>query len=152
MKQFYRPKSFGLSVEIFPPKTEQGDAALFETLRKLRRYGPAFISCTYGAGGSTQLRTVELCERIQQELSTPATSHLTCVGSTVEDLRRWLDHAHSRGVRNIMALRGDPPQGADSFQAVAGGLRHANQLVSLIREHRPDMGIGVAGYPEKHPE
>jgi len=152
MKQFYRDESFGLSIEIFPPKTARGDEMLFENLQRLRAFGPVFMSCTYGAGGTTQTRTVELCERIQTELSTPATAHFTCVGSTVEELRQWLDFAHSRSIRNIMALRGDPPEGEQAFQAVAGGLQYANELVALIREHCPDMGIGVAGYPEKHPE
>ncbi len=152
MRDLYQPNTFGLSIEIFPPKTPQGDDAVFEHLQRLKAFGPAFVSCTYGAGGSTQTRTVELCERIQDELATPATAHFTCVGSTVEELHNWLTYAHSRGIRNIMALRGDPPQGEESFRAVEGGLRHANELVSLIREHSPRMGIGVAGYPEKHPE
>ncbi|MBX3437602.1 MAG: methylenetetrahydrofolate reductase [NAD(P)H] [Planctomycetaceae bacterium] len=152
MKHIYQPGAFGLSIEIFPPRTEQGDASLFENLHRLRAYNPAFISCTYGAGGSTQTRTVELCERIQQELDTPATAHLTCVGSTVDDLCDWLAFASSRSIRNIMALRGDPPQGSHEFQSVAGGLDHASELVSLIRRQVPEMGIGVAGYPEKHPE
>lgn len=152
MREFYRSGSFGLSIEIFPPKTEQGDAALFENLVRLCAYRPAFVSCTYGAGGSTRSRTIDLCERIQRELRAPATAHLTCVGSTVEELRQWLSEASSRGIRNIMALRGDPPQGAAAFQAVTGGLRYANELVRLIRQQHPGMGIGVAGYPEKHPE
>lgn len=152
MRQLYQSNSLDISIEIFPPKTSQGDDTLFEHLQRLKSFAPAFVSCTYGAGGSTQTRTVELCQRIQDELSTPATAHFTCVGSTVEELKDWLSYAHSSGVRNIMALRGDPPQGEKSFQAVQGGLRYANELVELIREHTPEMGIGVAGYPEKHPE
>ncbi len=152
MRDLYQPNSFDLSIEIFPPKTPQGDNAVFEHLQRLKSFAPAFVSCTYGAGGSTQTRTVELCQRIQNELGTAATAHFTCVGSTVEELQNWLTYAHENGIRNIMALRGDPPQGEESFQAVEGGLRYANELVSLIREHSPEMGIGVAGYPEKHPE
>ncbi len=152
MRDLYQPNTFGLSIEIFPPKTPQGDKAVFEHLQRLRAFGPAFVSCTYGAGGSTQTRTVELCQRIQIELGTAATAHFTCVGSNVEELRNWLTYAHAHGIRNIMALRGDPTHGEESFQAVAGGLKHANELVSLIRAHSPEMGIGVAGYPEKHPE
>ena len=152
MRDLYQPNSLDLSIEIFPPKTSQGDDALFEHLQRLKAFAPAFVSCTYGAGGSTQTRTVELCHRIQSELNTPATAHFTCVGSTVDELKDWLTYAHANGIRNIMALRGDPPLGEETFQAVEGGLRHANELVELIRAHTPDMGIGVAGYPEKHPE
>jgi len=152
MRDLYQQNSFGLSIEIFPPKTEQGDDKLFEHLQRLKAFAPAFVSCTYGAGGSTQTRTVELCQRIQSELQTPATAHFTCVGSTVDELRDWLTYAQAQGVRNIMALRGDPQQGQETFQAIEGGLQYANELVSLIREHSPDMSIGVAGYPEKHPE
>lgn len=150
--EIYRELPFGLSIEIFPPKTAAGDEALFETLHRASEWNPAFISCTYGAGGSTRDRTVDLCEKIQTEFQLTATSHFTCVGSTREELFEWLATAESRGIRNIMALRGDPPAGEQEFVQVEGGLRFANELVTLIREHYPDFGIGVAGYPEKHPE
>ena len=152
LRDTYNPGAFGLSIEIFPPKTPAGDEALFENLDSLSRYKPAFVSCTYGAGGSTRERTVDLCVEIQKRYSLPATAHLTCVGSTRDDLMTWLDKADANGIANIMALRGDPPEGMTQFEAVAGGLRYANQLVELIRECRPEMGIGVAGYPEKHQE
>jgi len=145
-------RGFGLSFEIFPPRTVQGDELLFEHLERLRQHRPAFISCTYGAGGSTRDRTVELCRAIQDRFGQVATAHFTCVGSTVEDLLEWLAKVHACGVQNIMALRGDPPAGESSFQAVSGGLKNANELVSLIRKHHPETGIGVAGYPEKHQE
>jgi methylenetetrahydrofolate reductase (NADPH) len=148
----YRSGHFGLSIEIFPPKTGDGDAALLETLERLAIYRPAFFSCTYGAGGSTQSRTIDWCARIQNTFGTPATSHFTCVGSTREELLAWLENAAAMGINNIMALRGDPPQGQETFQAVKGGLRYANELVELIRANYPGMGIGVAGYPEKHQE
>jgi methylenetetrahydrofolate reductase (NADPH) len=150
--EIYAGRQFALSIEIFPPRSPEGDAALFEHLGRLKAFEPAFVSCTYGAGGSTQTRTVELCQRIQAELQIPATAHFTCVGSTVEQLQEWLTYATRAGVRNIMALRGDPPQGQEGFCAVDGGLRYGNELVALIRQHTPDVGIGVAGYPEKHPE
>ncbi|MCA9052857.1 MAG: methylenetetrahydrofolate reductase [NAD(P)H] [Planctomycetaceae bacterium] len=152
IRDVYTPGQFGLSIEVFPPKSEQGDAALYQTLERLQRFGPAFVSCTYGAGGSTQHRTVDICRTIQSRHGVAATAHFTCVGSTRDELLRWLDSARRNGIGNIMALRGDPPQGATEFRPVAGGLSHANELVALIREHHPDMGIGVAGYPEKHPE
>jgi len=152
ISEFYSPGRFGLSIEVFPPKTSEGDVALFETLEKLSRFQPAFVSCTYGAGGSTSKRTVEICRTVQEKHKIPATSHFTCVGATVPELREWLAFAHEAGIRNIMALRGDPPVGQESFQQVPGGLKNANELVALIRKSFPDMGIGVAGYPEKHPE
>jgi len=143
---------FGLSIEVFPPKSEQGDAALWDTLERLQRFRPAFVSCTYGAGGSTRNRTIDICRTVQDRFGLPATAHFTCVGSRREELLEWLQLAHSSGIGNIMALRGDPPQGATDFQPVEGGLRHANELVNLIRAYHPELGIGVAGYPEKHPE
>ncbi len=149
----YRPGRFGLSIEIFPPKSEAGDDALAETLAHLVGYRPGMISCTYGAGGSTQSRTLDWCERLQNEFGQTATAHFTCVGSTRDELLDWLSRARQRGIRNIMALRGDPPQGAEAFVPVAGGLTHACELVALIRgEFGDEFGIGVAGYPEKHPE
>ncbi len=152
ISEIYRPGTFGLSIEIFPPKTTDGDASLFENLDRLAKYQPAFVSCTYGAGGSTRTRTVELCTEIQRRYGIAATAHFTCVGATRDQLREWLTYASQQGVGNIMALRGDPPQGQEDFRHVAGGLRNANELVELIRSEFPELGIGVAGYPEKHPQ
>ena len=148
----YGSGKFGLSIEIFPPKTSAGDVALFESLDRLIAFKPGFVSCTYGAGGSTSKRTVELCVEIQRRYSVAATSHFTCVGSTRQELIDWLKFARQSGIQNIMALRGDPPVGQADFKPVDGGLSYANQLVALIRENFGDMGIGVGGYPEKHPE
>lgn len=152
IRDLFQARPFVLSVEVFPPKTEAGDEGLYRALERLQAYQPGFVSCTYGAGGSTQGRTREICRRIQSDFQLPATSHFTCVGSTRQELLDWLEQSWQTGVRNIMALRGDPPQGQTEFKAVEGGLTHANQLVELIRQHYPEMGIGVAGYPEKHPE
>lgn len=152
IRDIYAQHRFGLSIEIFPPKTPEGDEALRQTLRELAPFGPAFVSCTYGAGGSTSKRTVEWCREIQEQHSLAATAHFTCVGSTRDELVEWLQFAWKAGIRNIMALRGDAPAGQAEFRAVDGGLGHANELVTLIREQFPEMGIGVAGYPEKHPE
>jgi methylenetetrahydrofolate reductase (NADPH) len=151
ISEIYRPGTFGLSIEIFPPKTTDGDVALFENLERLVKYQPAFVSCTYGAGGSTRTRTVELCTEIQSRYQIAATAHFTCVGSTRDELREWLSYARSHGISNIMALRGDPPQGQTQFTRAAGGFQYANELVTLIRSEFPELGIGVAGYPEKHP-
>lgn len=151
IRDIYAGGQFGLSIEIFPPKTPEGDESLRQTLRELAPFQPAFVSCTYGAGGSTSKRTVEWCQEIQSAYGRPATAHFTCVGSTKAELQEWLTFAWSAGIRNIMALRGDAPAGQADFQPVDGGLKYANELVALIREHFPEMGIGVAGYPEKHP-
>lgn len=146
----YRSGNFGVSFEIFPPKTPEGDVSLWENVERLARLQPAFISCTYGAGGSTRTRTVELCQQIQSQFGVAATAHFTCLGGTVPQLRDWLTYASEAGISNIMALRGDPPAGQEQFDQVPGGLRNANELVSLIRSEFSDFGIGVAGYPEKH--
>lgn len=141
-----------LSIEIFPPKTPEGDAALRRNLQTLVEYKPSFVSCTYGAGGSTRDRTLAWCREIQETFGRTAMAHFTCVGSTRDELVQWLTTAKEAGIHNIMALRGDPPAGQEAFRAVEGGLANANHLVELIRTHQPQMGIGVAGYPEKHLE
>ena len=152
ISEIYQTRSFGLSIEVFPPKTEKGDAALWETVERLKRFDPAFVSCTYGAGGSTRTHTIEICRDIQEKFGLTATAHFTCVGSSRAELVEWLTLAQEAGISNIMALRGDAPQGEDSFKPAADGLAHANELVALIRQQTHDFGIGVAGYPEAHPE
>jgi methylenetetrahydrofolate reductase (NADH) len=152
IRDIYSGRSFGLSFEIFPPKTAEGDEALWDNVSRLARFAPAFISCTYGAGGSTRTRTVDLCQEIERRFKVAATAHFTCLGGTLAELREWLALARERGVANIMALRGDPPAGQAEFRQVAGGLKHANELVALVKDEFPEFGIGVAGYPEKHPE
>lgn len=152
LPQLFKTQPFVLSIEIFPPKTTDGDAALRKNLQTLIEYDPSFVSCTYGAGGSTQDRTLHWCREIQQDFHRPAMTHFTCVGSTREQLLSWLDLAVAEGIQNVMALRGDPPAGQEAFKTVEGGLSNANELVELIRRHHPNMGIGVAGYPEKHQE
>lgn len=141
-----------ISIEVFPPKTAEEDGVVHQTLEDLRQYDPAFVSCTYGAGGSTQSRTLDLCQDIQARHGLPVMSHLTCVGATREELGQYLEEASDRGVQNIMALRGDAPQGETTFQAVEGGCRYANELVELIQSVPQTFGIGVAGYPETHQE
>ncbi|MEZ6125318.1 MAG: methylenetetrahydrofolate reductase [NAD(P)H] [Planctomycetaceae bacterium] len=152
LPEVFSTQPFAVSIEIFPPKTAEGDEALRSHMRSLLQYQPAFMSCTYGAGGSTRDRTISWCREIQGDFNRTAMAHFTCVGSTREDLLQWLDDAAKAGIQNIMALRGDPPQGESTFKAVEGGLRFANELVELIRGHSSEFGIGVAGYPEKHLE
>jgi methylenetetrahydrofolate reductase (NADPH) len=152
LSSYYGPGKFGLSFELFPPKSEAGEIELFRHLEDLAAFEPSYITCTYGAGGSTRQKTLEIVERVHERLGCPVASHLTCVGSTADELRSYLSDARSRGVEHIVALRGDPPKGERSFQAVAGGLRYASELVALIRGEFPEFGIAVAGYPETHIE
>jgi methylenetetrahydrofolate reductase (NADPH) len=148
----YGPGKFGLSFELFPPKTPQGVASLFQHVARLVEFEPSFITCTYGAGGSTQELTLEIVARVHREFRLPVATHLTCVGRAVPELRDYLRAAQKLGVENVVALRGDPPRGDSAFRPVEGGLRYANELVTLIRGEFPDFGIAVAGYPETHQE
>jgi methylenetetrahydrofolate reductase (NADPH) len=148
----YGPGKFGLSFELFPPKTEAGEAALWRNLDELADFSPSFITCTYGAGGAMRTKTLDIVSHVRLRYGAPVASHLTCVGSTVDDLRAYLREAQARGIENIVALRGDPPRGEAAFEPVEGGLRYANELVSLIRAEFARFGIAVAGYPETHQE
>jgi len=148
----YGPDTFGLSFELFPPKTAGGEISLFRHVSQLVSFQPSFITCTYGAGGSTRDKTLEIVERVHQTYGCPVASHLTCVGATTEQLRGYLGEAAQRKIVNIVALRGDPPKGETEFRPVEGGLHFANDLVQLIRGEFPEFGIAVAGYPETHQE
>ena len=145
-------KRKGLSFELFPPKSDAGVATLLEAVRELMTFRPDFFTCTYGAGGSTRDRTLQVVQAVHREFNVPVASHLTCVGSTVEQLRDYLRAAKQAGVSYIVALRGDPPKGETEFRAVDGGLSYANELVELIRSDFKELGIAVAGYPEVHQE
>lgn len=139
------------SFEFFPPKTDEGTAALFETVSSLRELEPGFVSVTYGAGGSTRERTIAVVGRIKNELGVEAMAHFTCVGATVEELREVLGEIRAAGVENVIALRGDPPAGEQEFVQTEGGLGHADELVTLI-DSEFDFCIAGACYPETHPE
>lgn len=141
-----------VSFEFFPPKTEEGVDALYETVKALRPCRPSFVSVTYGAGGSTRDRTLELVARIQRELEITTMAHLTCVGSTKDEIRQTLQRLHDSGIRNVLALRGDPPKGESEFEATEGGFRYASELVAFIRDLGLDFCIGAACYPEGHVE
>ena len=150
LANMYGTGKFGLSFELFPPKTEAGEKALYEHVEKLVELSPSFITCTYGAGGSTQSKTLDIITQVKQRFQLPVASHLTCVGASRDDLRAYLSKAESQGVDYIVALRGDPPRGETEFKPAANGLAYANELVTLIRNEFPSFGIAVAGYPEKH--
>jgi methylenetetrahydrofolate reductase (NADPH) len=140
------------SFEFFPPKDEAGIASLMETVKNLQDLKPSFVSVTYGAGGSTRRKTIEITKRIKQELGIEAMSHLTCVGHSRDEIDAILDEIEAAGIENIMTLRGDPPKGESQFVPHADGFRHANELVTFIRARKPAFCLGVAGYPEVHPE
>ena len=140
------------SVEFFPPKDEPGGERMLKTAAQLEPHQPDFVSITYGAGGGTRATTLRYAKLLQQEHGFEVMPHLTCVGHTRDELLEILEEFAVAGFRNVMALRGDPPKGESSFKAVPGGLSYGSDLVSLIRDNFPDFGIGVGGYPEKHPE
>lgn len=148
----YGTGKFGLSFELFPPKTAAGEQELYQHVEHLMAFRPDFITCTYGAGGSTQQKTLEIVVEVQRRFAVPTASHLTCVGATVDQLRAYLRDAAQRGIGNIVALRGDPPRGETHFQPTIGGLSYANELVTLLRSEFADLGVAVAGYPETHRE
>ena len=139
------------SFEFFPPKTDDGVRQLFETISHLRELEPTFVSVTYGAGGSVRTRTVELVTRIRRELDIEPVAHLTCVDATVAELRSILDVLRDAGVDNVLALRGDPPDGVERFVPTDGGLAHGSELMDLITSGY-GFCVGGACYPEKHPE
>lgn len=148
----YGMGKFGLSFEIYPPKTEAGEAQLFTALEALMEFRPSFVSCTYGAGGSTRDKTLELVVKIRKAFGVTTAAHRTCVESTEEEIRQWLKGATDLGIENIIALRGDPPKGETAFKQPQRGFAHANGLVALIRREFPHFSIAVAGYPETHQE
>ncbi len=152
LSRAYRVGKLGISFELFPPKTAAGEEEMFRHVEQLMAFRPEFITCTYGAGGSTRDKTLSIVEQVKRRFGCPTASHLTCVGATVDELRGYLREATMRGVDNIVALRGDPPKGQTTFKPVAGGFSFANELVGLIRGEFPDFGIAVAGYPESHQE
>ena len=152
LREIYNQKPLTLSFELFPPRTEAGERQLYRTVDQLMKLSPDFMTCTYGAGGSTRDKTLGIVGQIKQRFQVPVASHLTVVESTVDDLRGYLRRAAQQGVDYIVALRGDPPEGSERFVPKAGGLRYANELVALIRAEFPQFGIAVAGYPEVHRE
>src|SRR5438045_2033912 len=138
-----------ISFEFFPPKTDEGDKNLLEkTTPALLQTKPDYCSVTYGAGGSTRDKTLMIVDRIHREHGFTAVAHLTCVNSTKEQIRELLAQIRSLGVRNVLALRGDPPGGGE-FKVTPGGFEYSNQLVEFIRQ-QGDFSIGVAGFPEGH--
>ena len=152
VKDILAKEKISFSFEFFPPKTEDGFDKLFANIKELMPLSPSYVSVTYGAGGSTRDRTNDLIMRIRKETDLVVVSHLTCVGSTKEDVKSILGNYSAKGVENILALRGDPPKNKDNCSCPDDGFRHAVDLVRFIKDNFPGICVGVAGFPEGHPE
>ncbi len=137
------------SFEFFPPKTDAGEHNLYAALSELRELDPAFVSVTYGAGGSTREKTIEIVKRIREEYGLEAMAHFTCVGATVPELQATLAAMQDAGIDNVLALRGDPPAGQEGWTKTEGGLEYSRELVGLISDGYP-FAIGAACFPETH--
>ncbi len=152
IKELLQTNQTLLSFEFFPPKTEKGWEELFETVANLQPLHPSFVSVTYGAGGTTRANTHRLVTRIQAEASLNVVAHLTCVGAKKEDIRQILTDYLQHGITNILALRGDPPKGQAEWSPDGGEFLYATDLIAFIKQEFPQIGIGVAGFPEGHPQ
>ena len=137
------------SFEFFPPRTEQGERNLYAALGELRTLDPAFVSVTYGAGGSTREKTIEIVKRIRDRYGLEAMAHFTCVGATVAELQATLAEMRDAGIDNVLALRGDPPAGEERWEKTDGGLEYSRELVELITAGYP-FAVGAACFPEVH--
>jgi methylenetetrahydrofolate reductase (NADPH) len=137
------------SFEFFPPKTEAGEQNLYNALSELRSLEPSFVSVTYGAGGSSREKTIEIVKRIKDDWGLEAMAHFTCVGATVGELRTTLDEMQAAGIDNVLALRGDPPEGEAQWTKTEGGLEYSRELVELIASDYP-FAVGAACFPETH--
>src|SRR3954465_3322944 len=138
------------SFEFFPPKTAEGEANFWRAVDELKALEPGFVSVTYGAGGSTKDKTLELVSRVRDEFALEAMPHFTCVGATVGQLRGQLDAVRAAGLQNVLALRGDPPAGQEEWVKTEGGLEYSAELVTMIRGSYPEFAIGGACFPETH--
>jgi len=151
INEILKTKRSSFSFEFFPPKSPEGFTRLFETIENLKSCEPSFVSVTFGAGGSTRSKTIDLVGRIKTEIGLESMAHLTCVGSREEDIKSFLDELVSNGIENVLALRGDPPEGQDKFIKPVNGFGFANELVNYIKKDY-SLCVGVAGYPEGHVE
>lgn len=149
--ELYRPGTPVFSFEFFPPKTDAGYQTLFRTIEDLKELGPGFVSVTCGAQGATRNKTADLVVRLENELGLTAMAHMTCTNQTREELALTLGQLHAAGIRNVLALRGDPPKDQPDWRPAPGGFEHANELTAFIKSHF-DLSVGGACYPEKHPQ
>ena len=140
------------SFEFFPPKTQEGETKLKSTIGELKSLNPGFVSVTYGAGGSTNDKTIDICAEIQTNFSILSMSHFTCVGASRDEILTTLKHIQSKGIENVIALRGDPPAGTGKFTPHPKGFSNATELVEFIRQNQLPFSIAGGCYPEKHPD
>ncbi len=152
ISDFFAQKRPLRSIEFFPPRDESGVEILRTAATSLKRMNPDFVSVTYGAGGTTRDRTAQVSAMLKHELGFTVMPHLTCVGHSRSELGDIADRIYAGGFRNIMTLRGDPPKGSTEFSVATDGLRNASELVELLKARQPELCLGVAGYPERHPE
>lgn len=138
------------SFEFFPPKTEKGEANLYKTAATFAELGPDWFSVTYGAGGSTRQKTMEIVDELQKRFDIPVMHHFTCVGHSRAELKSIIGEMEKRNIHNILALRGDAPEGEEEWKPAPDGLEYCYQLIELIRTHGNTFSIGVAGFPEGH--
>lgn len=151
LRSTFASQSRTISFELFPPKTEEGYVKLLDTIVKLSHLKPNFFSCTYGAGGSSRGRTLDIVEHIEKKHSIPAVAHLTCVLHTKDEIKAILDNMKQRGISHVLALRGDPPKDNPNWTPGADNFKYASDLVAFIRHHYGTyFTIGVAGFPEGH--
>lgn len=152
IRNLLNPSKPCFSFEFFPPKTPEGERQLWETLDDLRSLEPGFVSVTYGAGGSTRDRTIELVTHIKERTGIEAMAHLTCVGHTREELADVLRRLAKARIENVLALRGDPPRGQTAFQRTEGGFSNASELIEYAQTLELGLCVGAAAYPEGHVE
>ena len=150
VSDIFKDKKRTYTFEFFPPKTPAGVAKLYETIAELNKLGPDFVSVTYGAGGSTRGATLEICAEIQKRFDLTTMHHFTCIGHSQAELRSILDQMKKNNIRNVLALRGDPPQGMEKGESSPDELEYCYQLCDLIKSYGDFFSIGVAGFPEGH--
>jgi len=151
IKDIFKAKEKTYSFELFPPKTDQGFTSLLGTIEQLTALKPDFISCTYGAGGGNRDKTLEVVQHIQDKHNTAGLAHLTCVLHTKEGIKNILEDIKSRGIENVLALRGDPPLDNPNWQPTENNFKYSSELCAFMRAHFDDFfSIGVAGFPEGH--
>ncbi len=152
LKELYNnSKKTVFTFEVFPPKTDQGVDLLMTELQELKKFNPGYISVTYGAGGSTQEKSLEVINRIVKELELPILAHLTCIGSTPESIKGFIEKIKGLGLENILALRGDHPKNDEHYRPESNFFKYASDLVRFTKDNF-DFDVAVAGYPEVHPE
>ncbi len=151
VKDIIDSKKISVSFEFFPPQSKESSEKLFNNITKLTPLKPSFVSVTYGAAGTTRNLTHDLVLKIKKETDLEIISHLTCVGSTKDEIKKILTQYDQANIHNILALRGDPPKDGSPISTTKDGFEYAADLVTFIKKHFPHMGVGVAGFPEGHP-